>query len=1176
METAPLKSFATWARTALIREVTARIAAVMAPASKERVESVSALAALERDITAAGGGDAGRDAVADKVAYTWFNRIIALRFMDANGYTGIGVVSPQRGQSTGQPEVLADAKRGNVDPAVVTNTRTIEAISALLDGTRRSDDPQGEAYALLLAEYCRYWNRSMPFMFEREGDYTELLIPANLLADDSVLARAARVLTEEVCQDVEVIGWLYQFYISERKDEVFAGFKTNKKAGAAEIPAATQLFTPHWIVRYLVENSLGRLWMLNRPSSRLVDRMEYYIAPVDEETDFLKISRPEQLKVIDPACGSGHMLTYAFDLLFAVYQEEGYAPSEIPGLILANNLYGTEIDPRAGALAAFALSMKARSRQRTFFNKLVEPNVCTIEPVAFAPDEMDQLFVRSVPRAEQIEFWNAFQSADLIGALTRIRRDVTDEINVAVEQLPDDIFSNELGARAGRVLRQATYLSRDYHVVIANPPYMGAANMGPELSEWVKKQYPREKQDLYACFVARALELIRRGGRVAMIIGDTWMTAKGSEGFRQEILEGYGFDSFLHLDDVSNHPDIFGANAAFVLSASREIAAPRTTFVALTPLSSDAKRQQLVKAIEDRAVEWVHEVSIQQLKAVPGMPLAYWLTDAMRGVFVEGRRLDTLGSPRQGIKTGDNERFLRFWWEVNRGDLLLDASSRESAKESGRRWFPCQKGGEYRRWYGNDHYVVNWFNDGAEIRNFRDARGSLRSRPQNLDWMFRPGVTWGTISSGASSFRLSPSGRISESKGAVCYVSDPQRAEFLLGFLNSSVASVLLAALSPTIDYGEGSVAKLPVHERLLNGPTRALAARAVEISKHDWESQETSLGFAVNELIRLYGDHPEPIRSVVRRRDEAALVATSALTDIEEAINREVAEETGLLDEVVLRPEKSTISLFQNDAFQFGRTRTEDQYRRLSNMRLAKDLVSYAVGCMFGRYSIDAAGLVLADARETIEGSAASEGSRWFDPDNDNVIPIVDGDWFHDDVVERFRKFLRIAFGDVHFEGNLRFVAEALGVKDVRDYFLNSFFEDHYKRYRKRPIYWQFSSPRGSFNALIYMHRYTPSTVSTVLNEYLREFRAKLEASRQHHERLAVGSATPREKAAAEKELDRLRNVLLELDEYEHDVLYPLATQQIAIDLDDGVKANYPKFGAALKKVPGLEVSDG
>jgi hypothetical protein len=1163
METAPLKSFATWARTALIREVTARMTAVLAPGSSERVEQANAVAALDKAVAAAGGGDPGRAAVADKVAYTWFNRIIALRFMDANGYTGIGVVSPQSGIEVGQPEVLAEAKRGVIDTEVVSQA-TRAAVAGLLDGTRTSSDPQGEAYALLLADYCRDWNRAMQFMFEREGDFTELLIPANLLADDSVLNRAVKVLTADVCKDVEVIGWLYQFYISERKDEVFLGFKTSKKAGAAEIPPATQLFTPHWIVRYLVENSLGRLWMLNHPSSGLASQMDYYIAPVDEETEFLKVSKPEELRIIDPACGSGHMLTYAFDLLYAIYEEEGYGPAEIPGLILTHNLYGTEIDPRAGALAAFALTMKARAKQRTFFNKRVEPNICVVEPVSFRHDEVDSLLVSGEPRDEQIKFWNAFAAADLQGALLRPRGDLLGTFAEAVDQIPDDIFAGDLRDRAQRVLRQALYLSSEYEIVIANPPYMGAANMGPQLAEWIKTTYPREKQDLYACFVARAMELIAPRGRVAMIIGDTWMTAKTSEKFRQEVLEGHGFDSFLHLDDVSNHPDIFGANAAFVLSASAERSAGPTTFVALEPLSSEEKRRQLLKAVSDRTVEWVHEVSVEQLKAVPGMPLAYWLTDAKRSVFVRGKRLDTFGSPKQGIKTGDNEQFLRFWWEVGAQNLLRGAGSREEAAESGRRWFPCQKGGEYRRWYGNDHYVVNWQFDGAEIRNFRDARGKLRSRPQNLEWMFRPGVTWGTISSGASSFRLSPAGTVSESKGAVCYVSDPQRAAFLLGFLNSSVASALLAALSPTIDYGEGSVAKLPIDQGLLDGPTADLATRAVEISQADWATQETSLGFEINELIRLHAEHADPLSSLLERWDADARQATIDLTDVEEAINRAVAGPTGLLDEATLRPELATISLFKNPVFQFGRTRSEAQRQTQSNQRLAKDLVSYGVGCMFGRYSLDVTGLVLSDQAATLDEYFEKVPAPTFAPDSDNVIPIVAGDWFEDDIVERFRGFLRVAFGETHFEENLRFLTQALGVKNLREYFLKSFFEDHWKRYRKRPIYWLFSSPTGSFSALVYMHRYVPTTVSTVLNEYLREFQAKLKAALEQAER----SNSP-------AEADQLRKMLLELGEYEHDVLYPLASQNIAIDLDDGVKANYPKFGAALKKIPGLEASE-
>ena len=508
METAPLKSFAAWARTTLIAEVSARLAVVLAPGSSDRVEHVNAVADLERAINAAGGGEAGRAAVAEKVAYTWFNRIIALRFMDANGFTGgVGVVSPEAGRASGQPEVLTDAKRGTFDSDVV-RPATAQAVTHLLDGTRTSTDPQGEAYALLLAEYCRHWHKAMPFMFEREGDYTELLIPSNLLADDSVMSRAVAVLTPEVCHDVEVIGWLYQFYIAERKDEVFAGFKKNKKAGAAEIPAATQLFTPHWIVRYLVENSVGRLWMLNHPDSNLIDQMDYYIAPVDEETDFLKIDSPEELTVMDPACGSGHMLTYAFDLLYAIYTEAGYAPADIPSLILTNNLHGTEIDQRAGSLAAFALTMKARARQRTFFNKHVEPNICVIQPISFTPDELDFLVTKDGDRQAEESFWNQFAEADTLGSLIQPDPDLTVRLARHLETLEDDgdMLVSDAFDRARIAIRQAEYLSPKYSVVVANPPYMGSKQMNGLLSQFMKDTYPDSKSDLFAGFIERCTE----------------------------------------------------------------------------------------------------------------------------------------------------------------------------------------------------------------------------------------------------------------------------------------------------------------------------------------------------------------------------------------------------------------------------------------------------------------------------------------------------------------------------------------------------------------------------------------------------------------------------------------------------------------------------------------------
>jgi hypothetical protein len=1168
METALLKSFATWARTALIREVTARVAGVLAPASKERVENESAVATLEHDITAAGGGDKGRDAVAEKVAYTWFNRIIALRFMDANGYTGIGVVSPQRGRAAGQPEVLADAKRGAIDPAVVTNKLAIETITALLDGTRRSDDAQGEAYALLLTEYCRHWNRSMPFMFEREGDYTELLIPANLLADDSVLARAASVLTEDVCLDVEVIGWLYQFYISERKDEVFAGFKKNKKAGAAEIPAATQLFTPHWIVRYLVENSLGRLWMLNRPSSRLVEQMEYYVAPIDGAADFLRVAGPEELTVIDPACGSGHMLTYAFDLLYAIYEEEGYAPVEIPGLVLANNLHGVEIDPRAGALAAFALTMKARAKQRSLFNREVELNVCVLGPIRFTAEEIDFLLTPGGDHQAESAFWNQFEHVDTLGSLIRADRDVTAHFARRCEQLDrdGDIFNANVMARAESVIEQSKYLANSYSVLVANPPYMGSNNMGGVLSEWLGEQYPLSKSDLMTAFMERAQAFCHPAGIWGMINLPSWMFLKSFDALREHLLNAATIDSLLHLGR-----GIFGSDfgsVAFTVSNSKPPEDHAGVYRRLFEAHVDVRPVDTIRKLFLDKSYGTYETSQSSFLALPGTPIAYWLSEQFLRVFSEFPRVTDVAFPKQGLATADDGRFLRFWYEVSDARLGRHFASRLEATQSGRKWFPFNKGGAFRRWFGNIEHVVNWGGDGHELRTTVDSTGKVKARPQNTDFYFRPAVTWSNVSSGAPAFRAVDQGVIFGHVGQSLFAEADTRAA-LLAILNSAYGLRVLEVLAPTIHYEVGSIAKVPVALDL-GANHQLLVTRLVEIARNDWDTQETSLDFGRPDWFsdRAHSRLPDIIAGRFTQWRAVALETV----DLEQQLNVLVSRAYHLDAEIAPFVGLDRVSLLNNPYFRFDNVSDNSRAEILFGESAVRDLVSYAVGCMFGRYSLDEPGLILADQNSSLQDYLDKVPSPSYFPDRDNVVPIVGGDWFEDDIVARFRAFLRATFGEQYFEENLRFVAESLGVNDIRDYFVKSFYKDHIQRYKKRPIYWLFSSPKGSFNALIYMHRYTPSTVSIVLNEYLREFKAKLEASRQHHERLVIGDGTPREKAAAEKEVDRLRKVLLELDEYEHDVLYPLATQQITIDLDDGALVNYLRFGNALASVPEIE----
>ncbi|OYO20882.1 restriction endonuclease [Enemella dayhoffiae] len=1171
METAPLKSFATWARRELITQVSARLTAVLAPASPERVENQRAVTMLERDIASAGGGAKGKDAVADKVAYIWFNRIIALRFMDANGYTGAGIVSPAHDQQTGQPEVLADAKRGSIDPAVVSNKRTLDAITGLLDGTRPSADAQGEAYTLLLAEYCRYWNRSMPFMFEGEGDYTELLIPANLLAADSILGKAASTLTAEVCRDVEVIGWLYQFYISERKDEVFAGFKKGKKAGATEIPAATQLFTPHWIVRYLVENSLGRLWMLNHPSSRLIEQMDYYVAPLDEDTDFLTISSPEGLKIIDPACGSGHMLTYAFDLLYAIYEEEGYAPSEIPELILTHNLYGVEIDPRAGALAAFALTMKARAKQRTFFGNQVKPSICVLEPISFSPDELDYLVTEDGDKHEEELFWNQFADADTLGSLIQPDPGLAVRLARRLQTLDaaDDILKVDLLGRAALTVRQAEDLSRRYHVVVANPPYMGNKSMGAALSAFGKQTYPFSKSDLYAMFLERSVSLALPSGYAALVAMQSWMFLSTYANLRESILANGTIATLAHLG-ASAFDTISGEIVQTAAIVLERCARPRQqgVYLDVTAGRNEAAKSSTLRSLAagESSDGRRYEVDAFDLSIVPGMPVAYWLSPAARNLFAEHKSLGDELHITGGMTTGDNERFIRRWFEVSQSRACHSARSVSEAVESRRRWFPYNKGGGARSWFGNRDFYVNWEDDGREI--LATGRATPRSRAR----YFQESLTYSATGSTSLSIRYSEPGFIFDAKGSSCF-SDGGSLLSSLGYLASSSASYLLRALNPTIEFQTGDLSRLPNVPGGDEGVVRGL----IDIAKEDEARQETCWDFAGSPLASsgtgLLGAFEADLFN------ESSLL-TQEFRRLASANNEVVAVATGLIGEVDTSVSINQVTLDLNPIFRFGSGKSDSEYRDMSRASAIEDLVSYAVGCMFGRYSLDKPGLILADQGATAQDYIAKVSAPSFVPDADNVLPIVDGDWFEDDIVARLRQFLRVAFGEQHFEDNLRFVQESLGVKSLREYFItragrSKFYDDHVKRYKKRPIYWLFSSPKGSFNALIYMHRYTPSTVSTVLNEYLREFESKLEANLQHQERLAAGEGTPREKAAALKEAERLRKVLVELSEYEHDVLYPLASQQVAIDLDDGVKANYPKFCPALKKIAGLEATD-
>lgn len=1169
MDTNALKKFAQSARNLLIGQVTARLDMVLAEGAAARREHPKAIAKLEA------AANSNRVQVIEQAAYTWFNRFTALRFMDVTGLTNPRVVSPADGAT--RPEVLAEAMAGNLPD------RARPEIAEYLNGTRPAHDGQAEAYRLLLIHACNEWHGAMPYMFERADmldraeDYTELLIPDDLLSPDSILARLREVMTEEACQDVEIIGWLYQFYISEKKDQVFAGLKKNQKITAENIPAATQLFTPHWIVRYLVENSLGRLWLLNRPQSKLAERMDYYIAPEEPETDFLRISSPEDIRICDPACGSGHMLTYAFDLLYAIYEEEGYDPTEIPALILTHNLYGVEIDDRAGALAAFALVMKAAARlgRRRFLRMKAQPNICVLENVSFTQDELDDVVAimgRDLFTDELRETLMQFEQAKNFGSLIvpKLRDPAETLWAVEMREFGSDLLRSELQGRVVTVLRMAESLSPKYHVVVANPPYMGRSNMNPVLGNWLRNNYEPFSSDLFSASVRRFGELLLANGSVGFMTPNVWMSISSHEALRLLVTERYSISNLVELP-LSGFKGATVQICAFTLEKGR--CDLTGNYIRLVDFRGGDEEMATYtrEAVKDRFSNWRFKVKSSRFSKISGSPISYFVTEKVMSAFTECTLFEQHATPRQGLGTTDNSKFVRNWAEVSIGKVGFGCANKTEALKSKKKWFPYSKGGGFRRWFGNDFDVVNWEQDGAEIR--ANLIGKNPNIPRSESQYFKEGITWGLITSANFSARFSPQGGIFDVGGSKAFPEAENRPYFL-GYLNSSLSSKLLKVLNPTLNFQVGDLKRLPVKglsEK--RASVTSAVTQLVALAKSDWDAYETSWDFTTLPL--LLPDHrAETLEATYVRLRAHWQGMTAEMKALEEENNHIFIDAYGLQDELTPEVPIEEITLTCNPAYRYGvKVTEEDREKRLLSDTMT-EFLSYAVGCMFGRYSLDKPGLTLANQGDTLADYLRQVSDPRFMPDEDNVIPLLDGEWFADDVTERFRQFIRLTFGEEHYEENLAFIEKALG-KDVRKYFLKDFYADHVKRYKKRPIYWLFSSPKGTFSALVYLHRYRPDTVSVVL-QYLRDFRKKLAARLDYLQQVAIStSASQGEKTKANKEAETIKKQLLELDDYERDTLYPLATEQVQLDLDDGVKVNYLKLGAALKKIPGLEVKE-
>lgn len=1161
MDTSILKKFAQTARLGLIEQVSSKLGFVLKADSSARREYPQVVGDLEKAIT-----EQGEENLIDQVAYTWFNRFCALRFMDVNGYNRVGVVSPLEGQV--QPEILAEAKSGVIDDTLF-NQQTIDKVQGLLSSAIPSPDGQSEAYRQLIVGTCNALYNRMPYMFERIQDFTELLMPDDLLSENSVITKMRAAMTNDACQEVEVIGWLYQFYISEKKDAVFAALKKNQKITAENIPAATQLFTPHWIVRYLVENSLGRLWMLNRPQSKLTEQMDYYITPEEPETDFLKVTSPEELKIADPAVGSGHMLTYAFDLLYAIYEEEGYDPNEIPALILEKNLYGIEIDDRAGALAAFALEMKAAEKLtlRRFLKLSTRPNICVLEDISFTDDEMDDVISivgQDLYTADHRETLTQFEQSRNFGSLIvpKLKDPAETARLVESKDLAGDMFLSEVHQRIVKVLRMAEYLSPKYHVVVANPPYLGGKGMNGRLSVFANDNYSDSKNDLFAMFMERSLSMSLERGMMAMINMQAWMFQTSYQQLRNKLLSISTILSIAHIgargfDTISGE---VVSTAAFVLSKFRK-EQYLGSYLRLVDGNGESEKSKMAKRAINSRQGIYFKAATKDFEQLPGEPIAYWIN--CFNIFSKNPSLADVADLKVGLQTGDNDRFLRQWFEISSNQTSI-------FNQYSDHYYPYSKGGEFRKWYGNRELVIDWSNNGFDIKNFRDMNGKLRSRPQNVGFYFREAAEWSDIGQAKIGARLRPDDSHFDVVAMSLFSRSNTNINHHLAFLNSTVSDYFADIVVPGIHCNTGYVGKIPFVKA--SEDLEKHVGKAISLATSDWDLLETSWNFGYSPLMSMVnqtdylGDRYDSLRSGWQFK-------THEMQLIEEENNRIFIGAYCLEDELTPEVPIEEITLTCNPAYRYGTKISEEEREARLKADTMREFLSYAVGCMFGRYSLDEPGLILANQGETLEDYLKRVPTPSFMPDDDNVIPLIDfdGDWFEDDITERFKQFLKVTFGEEHYQVNVAFIEDALG-KSIKKFFVKDFYADHVRRYKKRPIYWLFSSPKGTFNALIYMHRYTPSTVSVVLNEYLREFRTKLEARRDNCEQITISaSASQKEKTQALKLKDKLTKAIEEVNDYEREILYPLAGQNISIDLDDGVKHNYPLFGKALKKVTGL-----
>lgn len=1073
--------------------------------------------------------------IVEEVAYTWFNRMIAIRFMEVNGYLPIRVLSSESGKH--EPDIVTTPFDSGLEFTGEESGRIYE----LRDNNRLE-----ELFRMLFIRECNHLHDILPELFEATNDYSELLLSLSYTDKDGVVFHLVNDISEDDFNiekegQVEIIGWMYQYYNTEPKDKVFAALKKNVKITKENIPAATQLFTPHWIVRYMVENSLGRLWIEGHPDADLREGWEYYLDEAEQEPQVqaqleeiragCREISPEDIRIIDPCMGSGHILVYAFDMLMQIYSAQGYSERDAAKLIVEKNLWGLDIDRRAYQLAYFAVMMKARQYNRRILTSGIKPNLFVIddnraltpEIIAYIADGDSK--IASDLRSISNDLTNAREYGSIINVQPVDFSGLIERIGIIAESDELNLIAMENKRIACEkilpLVNQAQALSQKYDVVCTNPPYMGGSGMNSVLSEYVKRCYSEAKSDLFAALIIKCLEFTKQNGYSSLVTMQSWMFLSSFEEMRTKLLTLNTLTTLMHMENM-----VMGIAFGTAVSVFRKGAVKgyKGTYNQIKLADIENAKPKSFPVAGNRFAQ----VSSDNFSKIPGMPVAYWVSEKVYSDF-QNTLLGDIAPTKKGLDTGNNDRFLRYWFEINYNKLGIDFSSSIDFTNSTMKWAPHDKGGEYRRWYGNKEWVINWENDGCELRN---SKANLRSER----FYFHNAITWCSLSSGKISFRYSDYGAISNTAGSSLYPNE-KMTNNLLGLLNTKVAQYLLDIVSPTLNYSAGQVSLIPI-VLSRNSNENEYVKDNINLSKEDWDSFETSWDFKTHPLIK-----PVPLisESFAQWSDECEKRFTR-LKSNEEELNRIFIDIYGLQDELTPEVEDKDVTV-----------------RRADLTRDIKSLVSYAVGCMFGRYSLDVEGLAYAGGEW--------DGSKYktFIPDPDNCIPVTDEEYFRDDIVVRFVDFIRTVYGADTLEENLTFIADALGTRGntsrerIRNYFLNDFIKDHIKMYQKRPIYWMFDSGKqNGFRALVYMHRWNADTTGNVRVEYLHKLQRIYENEiRQSQDVAETGSG--REVSAAQKRIEKLTKQLKETHDFDEKIAH-LALSRIDIDLDDGVKVNYEK----------------